>query len=136
MSNPPPPRESRARLSWIGNLSWAAIETAGGWAETSERLSQADRDELIRLRKKARNRRTPLSRGERAKYASLVVRAVGIERLRKWLDRQPERPPESPREIRDIDAAERLERAAKLRDDGVISDEDFLMLKVRYLEEL
>jgi len=25
---------------------------------------------------------------------------------------------------------------AKLRDDGVISDEDFLMLKVRYLEEL
>lgn len=46
-----------------------------------------------------------------------------------------ERPP-SPREASDLDAAARLERAARLRDAGVITEEDFANLKSRYLEEL
>ena len=109
---------------------------AGGWAETSERLSSEERDELIRLRKKARNKRTPLSKAERAKFTSLVVKAVGTERLRGLLDREPPEPSKSPREPSDLDAAQRLERAAKLRDDGVITEDDFQELKGRYLKEL
>lgn len=124
------------RLSRIGGLSWTAVEIAGGWAENSERLSQEERYELARLRKKAHNKRTPLTKGERAKYASLVNKGIGPERLRNWFSRGPAEAAASPRETLDLDAAQRLERAAKLRDNGVITTEDFEKLKARYLEEL
>ena|SRR5688572_10749 len=135
---PPSPRSRKGKRSFsrLGDLSWTVIETAGGWAETSERLSSDERDELIRLRKKARNKRTPLSRAERAKFASLVVKAVGAERLRDWLNREPAEPSKSPREPSDLDAAERLERAAKLRDAGIITEDDFQELKAGYLKQL
>lgn len=136
MPKHPAPRAGKGPLSRIGGLSWTAIEIAGGWAETSERLSSDERNELMRLRKKARNRRTPLTTGERAKYTSLVLKGVGAERVRGWFDRTPPALPESPREVRDVDAAERLRGAAELRDAGVITDEDFQRLKARYLEEL
>ena len=126
----------KGRLSRFGDLSWAAIEIAGGWAETSERLSKEERDELTRLRKKAHNRKTPLTKGERAKYTSLVVKGVGAARLREWFDRAPPPVPDSPREPGDVDAADRLRRAAEFRDAGIITDDDFQKLKARYLEEL
>jgi hypothetical protein len=132
MPQSPRTRKGKRPFSRLGDLSWTLIETAGGWAETSERLSPDERDELIRLRKK----RAPLSKAERAKFASLVVRAVGAERLRGLLDRGPAEPPKSPREPSDLDAAERLKRAAKLRDDGIITEDDFQELKAGYLKEL
>ena len=136
MPKGPPSRKGKRPFSRLGDLSWTAIETAGGWAETSERLSSQERDELIRLRKKARNKRTPLTKAERAKFTSLVVKAVGAERLRGLLNREPAQPSKSPREPSDLDAAQRLERAAKLRDNGVITEDDFQELKARYLKEL
>jgi hypothetical protein len=126
----------RSAITDRRRVSWSAIEIAGGWAETSQRLSNEERDELVRLRKKARNRRTPLTKAEQAKYASLVVKAVGTERVRDWLDRQSSPASESPRAIREVNAAERLKTAADLRDAGVITEDDFQALKVRYLEEL
>src|SRR3954454_16799631 len=112
------------RIARIGGLSWSLVELAGGWAETSARLSDEERAELARLSKKGRNRSTPLTGGERAKYASLVGRAVGAERVQGLLNRKP---PvaigPSPRESSDLDAAARLERAARLRDAGVITEE-------------
>lgn len=128
-------RAGKGRLSRVGDLSWAAIEMAGGWAETSKRLSDDERDELKRLRKKARNKRTPLSKAERAKYTSLVVKAVGVERLRDQLGRK-DSPDDAPRETRDVDPADRLRRAAELRDQGVITEDDFERLKARYIEQL
>lgn len=129
-------RNRKPSLSRIGDLSWNLIEVAGGWAETSDRLSGDERDELARLRKKARNRKTPLSKGEKAKYTSLVVKGVGAERLRGLFERESVATPDSPRAARDVDAADRLRKAAELRDAGVITDEDFQLLKARYLAEL
>ena len=126
------PRGHKSPISRMGELSWTAVEIAGGWAETSERLSNGERDELVRLRK----RRTPLTKAERAKYASLVAKAVGAERLRARFPRLPPPTPEPPTEVRDVGAAERLKAAAQLRDLGVITEEDFLELKNRYLNEL
>jgi hypothetical protein len=129
--------DERGRIARIGGLSWSLVELAGGWAETSDRLSAEDRAELARLNKKARNARTPLTGGERAKYTSLVAKAVGTERIQGLLNRNPPAAiPASPREPSDLDAAARLERAARLRDAGVITEEDFAKLKSRYLEEL
>jgi Short C-terminal domain len=127
---------ARGRISRIGDASWRVVEIAGGWAETSGRLSVEDRAELARLRKKASNPRTPLTGGDRAKYTSLVAKALGAERLEELVARRPRAIPASPREPSDLDAAARLERAARLRDSGVITEEDFLKLKARYLEEL
>jgi hypothetical protein len=128
---------ARGHLARIGGLSWSLVELAGGWAETSERLSAEERAELVRLNQKAGNPKTPLTGGERAKYSSLVAKAVGIERIQGLLDRKPPVAiPPSPREPSDLDAAARLERAARLRDAGVITEEDFSKLKSRYLEEL
>jgi hypothetical protein len=68
-------------------LSWSLVELAGGWAETSDRLSAEDRAELARLSKKARNARTPSTGGERAKYlarrASLDVSEAGLQLARR-----------------------------------------------------
>jgi hypothetical protein len=134
------PGGGKGRISRIGDLSWSLVEIAGGWAETSERLTADERAELVRLRKKAANASTQLNGAERAKYTSLVARALGTERIRELLDRRPEsrQPavPPSPRETSDVDAAARLERAARLRDNGVITEQDFQQLKARYLEEL
>ena len=78
-----------------------------------------------------------LTGGERAKYTSLVVKAVGAERVQGLLNRKPPASIEpSPREASDLDAAARLERAARLRDAGIITEEDFARLKARYLAEL
>ena len=126
----------RERISRIGEASWRVVEIAGGWAEGSERLSVEDRAELARLRKEARDPQTPLSGGDRAKYTSLVAKALGAERLEELVARRPRAIPAPPREPSDLDAAARLERAARLRDSGVITEEDFLKLKARYLEEL
>jgi hypothetical protein len=49
----------RGRIARMGYLSWSLVELAGGWAETSERLSAEERAELARM-KKARTPRTPL----------------------------------------------------------------------------
>lgn len=125
-----------SRVSRVADLSWRLIELAGGWAETSDRLPEAERDRLRGLRTKARNPGTPLGPPERATYASLVVKAVGVERLRSLVDRRPQPLPRPPRETRRVDAAARLKRAARLRDAGVITEEDFANLKARYLEEL
>src|SRR3954465_9067698 len=103
----------RGRIARIGGLSWSLVELAGGWAEASERLSDEGRAELARLSKKARNQRTPLTGGERAKYTSLVVKGVGAERVQGLLNREPPAAiAPSPREPSDLDAAARLERAA------------------------
>lgn len=118
----------------MGDLSWSAIQIAGGWAETSGRLSKEERAELVRLGNKSRNTPTPLTTGERAKYVSLVTKAMGIDRIRRLPG--PSEPTRSPREPHDLDAGQRLERAAELRDRGVISEEDFQELKARYLPEL
>ena len=127
----------KRRMARIGGLSWSLVEVAGGWAETSERLSADERAELARLNKKGRDARTPLTGGERAKYTSLVAKAVGTERIERLLNRnKPAAIPPSPREASDLDAAARLERAARLRDAGVITEEDFANLKSRYLDEL
>jgi hypothetical protein len=127
----------RGRIARVGGLSWSLIELAGGWAETSERLSGEERAEVARLNEKSRNPRTPLTGGKRAKYTSLVAKAVGTERIQGLLNRKPPAAiPPSPREPGDLDAAARLERAARLRDAGVITEEDFAKLKSRYLEEL
>jgi len=124
-------------MARIGGLSWSLVELAGGWAETSDRLSAQERAEIARLNEKARKQRTPLTGGERAKYSSLVAKAVGTERIQGLLNRKPPAAiPPSPREPSDLDAAARLERAARLRDAGVITEEDFSKLKSRYLEEL
>lgn len=129
--------DERGRIARIGGLSWSLVELAGGWAETSERLSVEERAELARLNKQAHNSNAPLTGGERAKYTSLVAKAVGTERIQGLLNRKPPAAiPPSPREASDLDAAARLERAARLRDAGVITDEDFAKLKSRYLEEL
>jgi len=129
--------DERGRIARLGGLSWSLVELAGGWAETSERLSAEERAELARLNEKARKQRTPLTGSERAKYTSLVAKAIGTERIQGLVNRKPlaEIPP-SPREPSDLDAAARLERAARLRDAGVITEEDFAKLKSRYLEEL
>jgi hypothetical protein len=50
----------RGRIARMGHLSWSLVEIAGGWAETSERLSAEERAELARMNQKARNPRTPL----------------------------------------------------------------------------
>jgi hypothetical protein len=127
----------RGRIARFGGLSWSLVELAGGWAETSERLSAEERAELARLNEKARKPRSPLTGDERAKYTSLVVKAVGTERIQGLLNRKPPAAiPPSPREASDLDAAARLERAARLRDAGVITEEDFAKLKLRYLEDL
>jgi hypothetical protein len=127
----------KGRIARIGGLSWSLVELAGGWAETSERLSADERAELADLNRKARTQRTPLTGGERAKYTSLVAKAIGTERIQGLLNRNPPAAiPPSPREPSDLDAAARLERAARLRDAGVITEEDFANLKSRYLEEL
>jgi hypothetical protein len=127
----------KGRMARIGGLSWSLVEVAGGWAETSERLSADERAELARLNKKGRNPSTPLTGGERGKYTSLIAKAVGTERVQRLIDRnKPAAIPPSPREASDLDPAARLERAARLRDAGVISEEDFANLKSRYLEEL
>jgi hypothetical protein len=127
----------KGRIARIGGLSWSLLELAGGWAETSERLSADERAELADLNRKARTPRTPLTGGERAKYTSLVAKAIGTERIQGLLNRNPPAAiPPSPREPSDLDAAARLERAARLRDAGVITEEDFANLKSRYLEEL
>jgi hypothetical protein len=127
----------KGRMARIGGLSWSLVELAGGWAETSERLAAEERAELARLNKKGRNPRTPLTGGERAKYTSLVAKAVGTERIERLVNRsKPAAIPPSPREASDLDPAARLERAARLRDAGVITEEDFANLKSRYLEEL
>jgi hypothetical protein len=127
----------KGRIARIGGLSWSLVELAGGWAETSERLSAEERAELVRLNEKARKASTPLTGGERAKYSSLVAKAIGTERIQGLLNRKPPVAiPPSPREPSDLDAAARLERAARLRDAGVITEEDFAKLKSRYLEEL
>lgn len=133
---PKRPARSRPNFARFGDLTWNAVEIAGGWAETSERLSQEERDELARLRKKARNSRTPLTKGDKAKYTSLVVKGAGVERLRKLIERGEAPELQSPRETREIDAADRLRRAAELRDAGVITPEDFDQLKARYLGDL
>ena len=129
--------DERGRIARLGGLSWSLVELAGGWAETSERLSAEERAELARLNEKASKQRTPLTGSERAKYTSLVAKAIGTERIQGLVNRNPlaEIPP-SPREPSDLDAAARLERAARLRDAGVITEEDFAKLKSRYLEEL
>jgi len=129
--------DERGRIARLGGLSWSLVELAGGWAETSERLSAEERAELARLNEKASKQRTPLTGSERAKYTSLVAKAIGTERIQGLVNRTPlaEIPP-SPREPSDLDAAARLERAARLRDAGVITEEDFAKLKSRYLEEL
>src|SRR3954465_14377158 len=89
----------RGRIARIGGLSWSLIELAGGWAETSERLSADERAELATLNKKGRNARTPLTESERAKYTSLVAKAVGTERIQGLLNRKPTAAiPPSPRE--------------------------------------
>jgi hypothetical protein len=125
------------RIARIGGLSWSLVELAGGWAETSERLSPDERAELARLNKQARKPNTPLTGSERAKYTSLVAKAVGTERIQELLKRTPpEALPPSPRVPTELDPAARLERAARLRDAGVITEEDFVKLKSRYLEEL
>ena len=125
------------RIARIGGLSWSLVELAGGWAETSERLSSEERAEIARMNEKARKQRTPLTGSERAKYTSLVAKAVGTERIQELLKRKrPLAIPPSPREPSDLDAGARLERAARLRDAGVITEEDFAKLKSRYLEEL
>jgi hypothetical protein len=122
----------KGRMARIGGLSWSLVQLAGGWAETSERLSADERAELARL-----NKARTLTGAERAKYTSLVAKAVGTERIQGLLDRnKPAAIPPSPREPSDLDAAARLERAARLRDAGVITEEDFANLKSRYLEEL
>jgi hypothetical protein len=127
----------KGRIARLGGLSWSLVELAGGWAETSERLSVEERAELARLNEQSRKQRTPLTGGERAKYTSLVAKAVGTERIQGLLARKtPAAIPPSPREPSDLDAAARLERAARLRDAGVITEEDFATLKSRYLEEL
>jgi hypothetical protein len=127
----------KGRMARIGGLSWSLVELAGGWAETSERLSAEERAELARLNKQARDARNPLTGGERAKYTSLVAKAVGTERIQGLLNRnKPAAIPPPPREPSDLDAAARLERAARLRDAGVITEEDFANLKSRYLEDL
>ncbi len=127
----------RGRIARIGGLSWSLVELAGGWAETSERLSADERAELTRLNEKARKQRTPLTGSERAKYTSLVAKAIGTERIQGLVNRKPlAEIPASPREPSDLDAAARLERAARLRDAGVITEEDFVKLKSRFLEEL
>jgi hypothetical protein len=124
-------------MARIGGLPWSLIELAGGWAETSERLSAEERAELARLTKKARNQRTPLTGSERAKYTSFVAKAIGTERIQGLLSRsRPAAIPPPPREPSDLDAAARLERAARLRDAGVITEEDFANLKSRFLKEL
>jgi hypothetical protein len=128
--------DARGRISRIGDLSWSLVELAGGWAETSDRLSAEERAELVGLNTKGRNARTPLTAGERAKYTSLVAKAVGTERIQGLMKRGPAELPPSPREPSDLDAAARLERAARLRDAGVITEDDFQRLKARYLEEL
>src|SRR3954451_7467254 len=120
--------DERGRIARIGGLSWSLIELAGGWAETSERLSADERAELATLNKKGRNARTPLTGSERAKYTSLVAKAVGTERIQGLLNRKPAEIPPSPREASDLDPAARLERAARLRDAGVITEEDFVKL--------
>ena len=51
--------DETGRIARLGGLSWSLVELAGGWAETSERLSAEERAELARM-KKARNPRTPL----------------------------------------------------------------------------
>jgi hypothetical protein len=135
MPKRPTARVNRQLISRIGGLSWTAIEIAGGWAETSERLNSDERAELTRLRTKARNKRTPLTKGEQAKYTSLVVKAVGVKRLAELVNRNPPSTV-SPREPRDVDAAERLRRAKQLLDDGVITAEDFEQLKARHLPDL
>jgi hypothetical protein len=128
---------ARGRIARIGGLSWSLVELLGGWAETSERLSAEERAELAALNEKTRNARTPLTGGERAKYGSLVAKAVGTERIQGLINRRPPVAlPPSPRDPSDLDAAARLERAARLRDAGVITEEDFAKLKSRYLEEL
>ena len=48
----------RRRIARMGDLSWSLVELAGGWAETSERLSAEERAELARM--KPRNARAPL----------------------------------------------------------------------------
>jgi len=63
----------KRRIARIGGLSWSLVELAGGWAETSERVSAEERAELARLNEKSRAPRTPLTGGERAKYTSLVA---------------------------------------------------------------
>ncbi len=129
--------DERGRIARLGGLSWSLVELAGGWAETSERLSADERAELTRLNEKARKQRTPLTGSERAKYTSLVAKAIGTERIQGLVNRKPlAEIPASPREPSDLDAAARLERAARLRDAGVITEEDFAKLKSRYLEEL
>ncbi len=129
--------DERGRIARLGGLSWSLVELAGGWAETSERLSVEERAELARLNEKSRNPRAPLTGGERAKYTSLVAKAIGTERIQALVNRKPlAEIPASPREPSDLDAAARLERAARLRDAGVITEEDFAKLKSRYLEEL
>src|SRR3954467_15913881 len=91
--------DERGRIARIGGLSWSLVELAGGWAETSERLSAEERAELARLNKNARNRGTALTGGERAKYPSLVAKAVGTERIQGLLNRKPPAAiPASPRE--------------------------------------
>ena len=136
MPKRPTPGGGRRRISQIGTVSWTAIEIAGGWAETSDRLSREEREELIRLRTKGRDRRTRLTKGERAKYTSLVVKALGAERLRGLISRPPPPLPDPPQQVSDVDAADRLRQAAELRDTGVITEEDFQVLKTRYLKQL
>jgi hypothetical protein len=130
------PDGGKGRIGRLGDLSWSLVELAGGWAKTSDRLTDDERALLDRLTEQAR--RTPLTAGERAKYTSLVVKAVGTDRIADLVNRrgQPRQIPPPPRAPSDLDAAARLERAARLRDAGVITDEDFQKLKDRYLEEL
>ena len=141
MAKRTPSGEGRGRIARLGGLSWGLVELAGGWAETSERLSADERAELARLNARTRDPKTPLRAAERAKYTSLVAKAVGSDRVQDLLSRRgasalPAAVPPAPREPRDVDAAARLERAAQLRDAGVITEEDFVKLKARYLEEL
>src|SRR3954465_7988998 len=79
----------RGRMSRIGGLSWSLIELAGGWAETSERLSAGGGARVLPLNENARDAKTPLTGGERAKYSSLVAKAIGTERIQGLLNRKP-----------------------------------------------
>src|SRR3954451_1183976 len=69
----------KGRMARIGGLSWSLVELAGGWAETSERLSAEERAELARLNKQARDARNPLT-GGRAREVHLARRQSGRDR--------------------------------------------------------